>query len=114
MSSVSNSASSAFIAIFASSAVGLKWFKGTATSAMENPSFENFFLPVLTIALYGMGYIARMTRSFMLYQLGQEYVLAARIKGASEFSVIWRHAFRNVLVQLITIIGLHLGMACRR
>ena len=54
-----------FIAVFASSAVGLKWFKGTATSAMESANFENFFLPVLTISLYGMGYIARMTRASM-------------------------------------------------
>ena len=47
-----------------------------------------------------------MTRAFMLDQLGQEYVLTARVKGVSETAVIWRHAFRNVLVQLITIIGL--------
>ena len=50
--------------------------------------------------------IPRMTRSFMLDQLNQEYVLTARVKGVSEGAVIWRHAFRNVLVQLITIIGL--------
>jgi peptide/nickel transport system permease protein len=42
----------------------------------------------------------------MLDQLSQEYVITARVKGLSEFAVIWRHAFRNVLVQLITIIGL--------
>ena len=53
-----------FITLLASSA-GVKWFKGTATSAAENATFENFFLPVLTIALYGMGYIARMTRASM-------------------------------------------------
>ena len=46
------------------------------------------------------------TGSFMLDQLNQEYVLTARVKGVSEVAVIWRHAFRNVLVQLITIIGL--------
>ncbi len=53
------------IAVFASAAVGLKWFKGTATSAMDGITFENFTLPVATIALYGMGYIARMTRASM-------------------------------------------------
>ncbi|MEL6702055.1 MAG: ABC transporter permease, partial [Pseudomonadota bacterium] len=52
-----------FIAVFASSAVGLRWFKGSATRAMEEPTFENFTLPVITIALYGLGYIARMTRA---------------------------------------------------
>jgi len=63
-------------------------------------------LPASILATFTLAYIARMTRSFMLDQLGQEYVLTARLKGASEWVVIWRHAFRNVLVQLITIIGL--------
>ena len=67
---------------------------------------SHLILPSSVLGLYALAYIARMTRSFMLDQLGQEYILAARIKGASEFSVIWGHAFRNVLVQLITIIGL--------
>ncbi len=63
-------------------------------------------LPASILATYTLAYIARMTRSFMLDQLSQEYVLTARLKGVSEKWVIWRHAFRNVLVQLITIIGL--------
>ena len=63
-------------------------------------------LPASILGLFSLAYIARMTRSFMLDQLNQEYVLTARVKGASERAVIWRHAFRNVLVQLITIIGL--------
>lgn len=63
-------------------------------------------LPVSILGLYALAYIARMTRSFMLDQLNQEYVLTARVKGLSELAVIWRHAFGNVLVQLITIIGL--------
>ncbi len=63
-------------------------------------------LPASMLATFALAYIARMTRSFMLDQLNQEYVLTARVKGLSEFTVIWRHAFKNVLVQLITIIGL--------
>ncbi len=63
-------------------------------------------LPSAVLATFALAYIARMTRSFMLDQLSQEFVLTARVKGLSEFSVIWRHAFKNVLVQLITIIGL--------
>lgn len=63
-------------------------------------------LPSAVLATYALAYIARMTRSFMLDQLNQEFVLTARVKGLSELSVIWRHAFKNVLVQLITIIGL--------
>jgi peptide/nickel transport system permease protein len=63
-------------------------------------------LPTAILGTFALAYIARMTRSFMLDQLSQEYVLAARVKGLSETAVIWRHAFGNVLVQLITIIGL--------
>lgn len=63
-------------------------------------------LPTAILGTYALAYIARMTRSFMLDQLSQEYVLTARVKGLSEPAVIWRHAFGNVLVQLITIIGL--------
>ncbi len=67
---------------------------------------SHLVLPTAILGTFALAYIARMTRSFMLDQLRQEYVLTARVKGLSETSVIWRHAFRNVLVQLITIIGL--------
>lgn len=63
-------------------------------------------LPTAVLGTFALAYIARMTRSFMLDQLRQEYVLAARVKGLRERAVIWRHVFGNVLVQLITIVGL--------
>ncbi len=63
-------------------------------------------LPTAVLGTFALAYIARMTRSFMLDQLAQEYVMAARVKGLPERIVIWRHVFGNVLVQLITIIGL--------
>ncbi len=69
-------------------------------------ALSHLVLPASMLATYALAYIARMTRSFMLDQLSQEYVITARVKGLSELAVIWRHAFRNVLVQLITIIGL--------
>ncbi len=69
-------------------------------------AISHLILPATILGTFTLAYIARMTRSFMLDQLGQEYVLTARVKGVSELAVIWRHAFRNVLVQLITIIGL--------
>ena len=47
-----------------------------------------------------------MTRSFMLEQLSQEYITTARVKGLSEFTVVWRHALGNVMVPLITVIAL--------
>ncbi len=67
---------------------------------------SHLILPAAILGTFALAYIARMTRSFMLDQLNQEYVVTARVKGLSESRVIWRHAFRNVQVQLITIIGL--------
>ena len=67
---------------------------------------SHLVLPATILGTFTLAYLARMTRSFMLDQLNQEYILTARVKGASEWVVVWRHAFRNVLVQLITIIGL--------
>ncbi|MDJ0823162.1 MAG: ABC transporter permease [Paracoccaceae bacterium] len=94
------------IAVFASSAVGLKWFKGTATQAMENASFENFFLPVLTIALYGMGYIARMTRASMAEVMTAQYIRTARLKGVTFRNIVVKHALRNALIAPFTVIML--------
>ena len=72
-------------------------------------ALRNIWLPALVLGLSSMAYIARMTRSFMLEQMGQEYVLTARIKGLPEKTVVWRHAFRNIRVQLVTIIALTYG-----
>lgn len=63
-------------------------------------------LPASILAYGAMAYIARMTRSFMLEQLGQEYIVAARAKGVSRTAVIWVHAFPNIAVQLVTVIAL--------
>ena len=95
-----------FIAVFASSAVGLKWFKGTATSAMESANFENFFLPVLTISLYGMGYIARMTRASMTEVMTAQYIRTARLKGVKFSNIVIKHALRNALIAPFTVIML--------
>ncbi|KIT15990.1 ABC transporter permease [Jannaschia aquimarina] len=95
-----------FIAVFASSAVGLRWFKGTATSAMENITFENFTLPVLTVALYGMGYIARMTRASMTEVMTAQYIRTARLKGVAFRDIVLKHALRNALIAPFTVIML--------
>jgi peptide/nickel transport system permease protein len=63
-------------------------------------------LPAGILGLYSLAYIARMTRSLMLGELGQEYVVTARVKGLSEARVVWRHALGNVAVPLITVIVL--------
>lgn len=66
-------------------------------------------LPACILGLHSMAFMARMTRSFMLAQLSQEYILTARVKGLSERQVIWNHAFRNILVQLLTVVALAYG-----
>ncbi len=63
-------------------------------------------LPALVLGLSNMAYIARMTRAFMLESLAGEYVVTARAKGLSAAAVIWRHAFGNILVRLLTVIAL--------
>ena len=97
-----------FIAVFASSAFGLKWFKGSATQAIENATFENFTLPVITIALYGMGYIARMTRASMTEVMTAQYIRTARLKGVSFGNIVLKHALRNALIAPFTVIMLQI------
>lgn len=94
-----------FITFFASSA-GWKIFKGTATSAADDANFENFFLPVLTIALYGVGYIARMTRASMTEVMTAQYIRTARLKGVSFRNIVLKHALRNALIAPFTVIML--------
>jgi peptide/nickel transport system permease protein len=67
---------------------------------------SHIMLPACLLGYYSLAYISRMTRSFMLNELSQEYVIAARVKGLSEMRVIWRHALRNAAVPLITVIAL--------
>lgn len=95
-----------FIVVFSSSAVGLKWFKGTAASAMDDVTFANFTLPVMTMALYGMGYIARMTRASMAEVMTSQYIRTARLKGVSFHNIVLKHALRNALIAPFTVIML--------
>jgi peptide/nickel transport system permease protein len=94
------------IVIFASSVTGLKWFKGTSASSVGDITFENFFLPVVTIALYGIGYIARMTRASMTEVMTAQYIRTARLKGVSFGNVVLKHALRNALIAPFTVIML--------
>ena len=96
------------IAVFASSAVGLKWVKGSAAQAMTAPDLSNFTLPVLTIALFNIGYIARMTRASMAEVMTAQYIRTARLKGVSFWGVVFKHALRNALIAPFTIIILQI------
>ena len=69
-------------------------------------AFSHIILPAGLLAYISMAYISRMTRSFMMNELGQEYITTARVKGMPERRVIWVHALKNVMVPLITVIAL--------
>jgi peptide/nickel transport system permease protein len=70
---------------------------------------SHLVLPAGILGYSSTAFIGRMTRSFMLEQLTQEYVTAARVKGLSRRQVIWNHAFRNIRVQLLTVLALAYG-----
>jgi peptide/nickel transport system permease protein len=108
-----------FIALLASPLTGLSpilsgagliegktLFMGTATSAMDDITFWNFALPVMTIALYGIGYIARMTRASMTEVITAQYIRTARLKGVAFRDVVLKHALRNALIAPFTVIML--------
>lgn len=110
-----------FMAVLASSRYGLspllaEWgwidgrtlFLGSATTAMEEATFWNFFLPVLTISLYGMGYIARMTRASMTEVMTAQYIRTARLKGVKFSNIVMKHALRNALIAPFTVIMLQI------
>jgi peptide/nickel transport system permease protein len=68
--------------------------------------FSHVILPASILGFSALAYISRMTRSFMIEQLGQEYVVAARVKGLSWARTVWIHAFRNIAVQVVTVVAL--------
>ncbi|MCS3601221.1 peptide/nickel transport system permease protein [Buttiauxella sp. BIGb0471] len=78
-------------------------------SAVFFNALNHLILPASLLGFHSMAYISRMTRSFMLAQLSQEFIITARVKGLTERQVIWNHAFRNILVQLLTVVALAYG-----
>jgi len=81
--------------------------------AKDIPAFlsacSHIALPSIILGYFSMAYITRMTRSLMIEQLNQDYVITARAKGVGESSVVWRHALRNAMVPLVTVIALSYG-----
>ena len=100
--SVPQYVSGILLTIVLSSWLGL--FKGVAKAG--NVTFENFTLPVLTVVLYDIGYIARMTRASMVEVMGTLYIRTARLKGMPFISVVLKHALRNALIAPFTVIML--------
>ncbi len=69
-------------------------------------ALSHLVLPASLLGYFSLAYISRMTRSFMLNELAAEYIVAARAKGLSEARIVWRHALRNAMVPLVTVIAL--------
>jgi peptide/nickel transport system permease protein len=81
----------------------------SANFELLGDSIRHLILPSLALGTIPMALIARMTRSSMLEVLGQDYIRTARAKGLRQNAVILKHAFRNALLPLVTVIGLSLG-----
>lgn len=84
----------------------LRWLP---PSGMGNNDVRHIILPAVTLGAFSLSYIVRVTRSSMLEALSQPYIAAARAKGISEASVVLKHALRNSLIPVVTLIGLDLG-----
>lgn len=99
-----------FIVIFS---VNLKWFPSVYNTTLIVKDFDTFmmqlkqmFMPVMVLTLYYTAQMSRFTRSSMLDNLGQDYIRTARSKGLNERTVIFRHALRNSLIPVITLVAL--------
>ena len=80
-------------------AIKLRIFPANGTTT------EGLVLPVITLSLYPMAYITRLTRSSMLDVLGQDYIRTARAKGVAPKSIIFKHALKNSLIPVVTYFG---------
>jgi len=87
-------------------ALYLRWMP---PSGMGNGSFHYLILPAITLGTYSLAYIARITRTSMMESLSQPYVTTARAKGLTEMAVVLKHALKNSLIPIVTLIGLDLG-----
>jgi peptide/nickel transport system permease protein len=82
----------------------LGWFPATGQGG-----FDHLILPATALGLISSAVLARLVRSGMLGVLRQDYIVTARAKGLSRALVVWRHALRNALIPVITMVGLQLG-----
>jgi ABC-type dipeptide/oligopeptide/nickel transport system permease component len=93
-------------------AVELRWFPVISTVETSGPleRLRALALPAINLGLIMVAYVTRVTRSGMLKALSEDYVRTARAKGLPARLVVWRHALRNVLIPVVTVIGLYLGV----
>ena len=88
------------------------WFPVISDPQMGDPveRLYHLVLPAINLGLIMMAYITRATRSSMLEVLGEDYIRTAKAKGVPAMIVLFRHALRNALIPIITVIGLYLGV----
>jgi len=93
-------------------AVQLDWFPiiGFSQSGGLTRRLNHLFLPALSLGLTFAAFMARMSRSTMLEKLSADYVRTARSKGVPEFKVIFKHAMRDSLISIVTVIGIYVGV----
>lgn len=85
-------------------ALHLKWLPAT-----DNVSWQSYILPAITLSTGTMATLIRMTRSTMLEVIRQDYIRTARAKGVAEKDIVLRHALRNALLPIVTVIGVDFG-----
>jgi len=93
-------------------AVAIHWLPaGGFQPWQENPigAFKSLLLPALSLGFVRAAVLTRMTRSSMLEVLGEDYIRTARSKGLPERIVVYKHAFRNAIIPVVTIVGLQAG-----
>jgi peptide/nickel transport system permease protein len=92
--------------------VHLGWFRSGGFEGWTQgvwPAVRSLLLPALALGLFQAAVLIRATRSALLEVLGEDYVRTARAKGVPEGPVVFRHAFRNALIPVVTVAGLQLG-----
>jgi peptide/nickel transport system permease protein len=92
-------------------AVDLHWLPASGSAPLGHPvaNLEHLVMPAIVLGAGFAAVLMRQMRSSMLNSLGADYVRTARAKGLSERSVVWRHALRNSLITVTTLLGLQLG-----
>lgn len=89
--------------------IGLGWFPVSGAGVGTAEFLRHLVLPSITLGLGMAAILTRMVRTSMLEELGQDYIRTARAKGLSETTVVYRHALRNALNPVLTVIGLQFG-----
>ena len=92
--------------------VKLGWFSAGGFAGWDAgwfPAFKSLVLPAVALALPQAAILARVTRSSVLETVQEDYIRTARAKGLSRSQALWRHAVRNALIPVVTILGLQLS-----